>query len=286
MKKIVLATLFAVLSLNMMALSESKIRDYARFLSDRMAYELDLTPMQYDDCYEINYDFIYAVQYIMDDVVSGYIDAIDRYYDYLDYRNEDLRHVLDYVQYERFMNAEYFFRPIYTSRTGWYLRVYNVYTNRSFYYYDRPSVFYVYKGGHSRIHYSAGYYSSRYAVDRRYRAEVNIRSSRDFGAHRRSDFGANIRQRTKPEQPRANYYRNRDQQNRTTDPRYRNERPSNVNSPQINSRNQSKPEQRTAPAAPAQQQPRTSTQSRTDKAQTSRSNGSGGGGGVVRSGRR
>ena len=283
MKKIVLATLFAVLSLNMMALSESKIRDYARFLSDRMAYELDLTPMQYDDCYEINYDFIYSVQYIMDDVVDGYIDAIDRYYDYLDYRNEDMRHVLDYVQYERFMNAEYFFRPIYTTRPGWHLRIYNVYSNRSFYYYDRPSVFYVYRGGHARVHYPSGYYSSRYAVDRRYRADVHIRSSRDFGMHRRSDFGANIRQRTQPPKPRDNYYRNRDQHNRTIDPRYRNER-QNVHSPQINSRNQSKPEQRTAPSAPAQQQPRTNTQPR--NSQPPKSSGNGGGGGVVRSGRR
>ena len=46
--------MLALLSLNMMALSETRLREYARFLSDRMAYELDLTPMQYDDCYEVN----------------------------------------------------------------------------------------------------------------------------------------------------------------------------------------------------------------------------------------
>ena len=279
MKKIVLAAIAALLSLNMMALSESRIREYARFLSDRMAYELDLTPMQYDDCYEINYDFIYCVDRIMDDVVFGYVDAIDRYYEYLDDRNEDLRHVLDFVQYERFLNAEYFFRPIYTTHTGWNLRIYNVYTNRSFYYYDRPSVYYVYRGAHARIHYPSGYYSSRYAVDRRYRAEVRIRSSRDFEARRRSDFGANVRPRTPVEKPRPNYYRNRDQQNRTSDPRYRNNS-HNVNSPQINSRNQSKPEPRTAPAP---QQPRSNAQPRNDQPKAP---SGGGGGGVVRSGRR
>ena len=255
MKKIVLAALLAVLSLDMMALSESKIRDYARFLSDRMAYELDLTPMQYDDCYEINYDFIYAVNRVMDDVVYGYVDAIDKYYEYLDYRNEDLRHVLDYVQYERFINAEYFFRPIYTNRSGWYLRIYNVYTNHTFYYYDRPSVYHVYRGAHSRVHFSAGYYSSRYAAERRYRAEMRIRSSREYERQRRLDFGANIRPRTQPAKPRDNYYRNRDQHNRTADPRYRDER-HNVNSPRINSRNQNN------------------------------NQNSNGGGGVVRSGRR
>ena len=264
MKKIVLATMLALLSLNMMALSETRLRDYARFLSDRMAYELDLTPMQYDDCYEVNYDFLYAVDRVMDDVVYGYVDAINRYYDYLDYRNEDLRHILDYVQYERFLNADYFFRPIYTTRSGWHLRIYNVYTNRSFYYFDRPSVFYVYRGGHSRIHYSAGYYSSRYAIDRRYRAAVRIRETRDFDMRRRTDFGANIRQRTQPAKPRPNYYPNRNQQNRASDPRYRSERP-NVNSPRINDRNQSKPVR----TAPAPQQPARS-----------------GSGGVVRSGRR
>ena len=31
------------------AMSMSKMRENARFLTDRMAYELNLTPMQYDD---------------------------------------------------------------------------------------------------------------------------------------------------------------------------------------------------------------------------------------------
>lgn len=262
MKKIALASLLALLSLNMMALSDSKIREYARFISDRMAYELDLSPMQYDDCYEINYDFLYSVNPIMDDVTFGYIDAIDRYYDFLDYRNEDLRHVLTYTQYERFLATEYFFRPIYTSRSGWQLRVYNVYTNHSFFYFDRPSIFLSYRGAHARIHFAAGYYSSRYDVARRYRAEVRIRSFADFDTRRRMDFGANIRPRTPA--PRPNYYPNRNQQNRASDPRYRNERP-NTNSPQINNRNQPKPAPGAAPKAPAA--PRN------------------GGGGVMRSGR-
>jgi hypothetical protein len=35
------------------AMSMSKVRENARFLTDRMAYELKLTPMQYDDVYEV-----------------------------------------------------------------------------------------------------------------------------------------------------------------------------------------------------------------------------------------
>ena len=73
-KTIFLSLMFSILSLNIMAMSNSKVRTHARFLTDRMAYELDFTPIQYDDCYEINYDFIRQVSYLMDDVVRGYYD--------------------------------------------------------------------------------------------------------------------------------------------------------------------------------------------------------------------
>ena len=54
------------------AMSISKMRQNTRFLTDRMAYELKLTPRQYNDVYEVNYDFINNVRYLMDDVVRGY----------------------------------------------------------------------------------------------------------------------------------------------------------------------------------------------------------------------
>ena len=47
------------------AMSISKMRQNTRFLTDRMAYELKLTPRQYNDVYEVNYDFIYNVRYLM-----------------------------------------------------------------------------------------------------------------------------------------------------------------------------------------------------------------------------
>ena len=80
-------------------MSKSKIRTSARFLTDRMAYELDLTPRQYDDFYEINYDFLYEANLVMDDVMRGYRDAIYYYYELLDRRNEDASYVLNYYQY-------------------------------------------------------------------------------------------------------------------------------------------------------------------------------------------
>lgn len=33
-----------------------QMRQNTRFLTDRMAYELKLTPRQYNDVYEVNYD--------------------------------------------------------------------------------------------------------------------------------------------------------------------------------------------------------------------------------------
>ena len=106
------------------AMSISKMRQNTRFLTDRMAYELKLSPQQYDDVYEVNYDFINNVRYLMDDVVRGYDYALERYYDFLDVRNDDLRWILSGSQYRRFLKAEYFYRPIYAQNNKWQFRIY------------------------------------------------------------------------------------------------------------------------------------------------------------------
>ncbi len=234
MKKTIFLTLMlALVSLGTMAMSRSKVRNHARYLTDRMAYELDFTPMQYDDCYEINYDFIYRVAYLMDDVVRGYYDAIDDYYRYLDYRNDDLRYIMTSSQYIRFLSRDYFYRPIYTTSHGWDFRIYTTYSNRSFFYFDAPTVFHDYRGGHSRQHYSSGYYANRYNANDRYTGHGAILSSQNFTTHRKSDFGTNLRNRdTKPD---YNNYGNRNSSNRTADPRYR-DNSGNRNTPQINNR--------------------------------------------------
>ena len=134
------------------AMSMSKVRENARFLTDRMAYELNLTPMQYDDVYEVNYDFIDNIRYIMDDVVRGYDHAVDRYYQFLDYRNDDLRWILSASQYRRFMGVDYFYRPIYTTTSNWLFRIYKVYHDVKYFYFDKPHHYKSYKGGHYRIH--------------------------------------------------------------------------------------------------------------------------------------
>ena len=147
---------------SMGAMSMSKVRQNARFLTDKMAYELNLSQMQYDDVYEVNYDFINSVRYIMDDVVRGSDYALDCYYDYLDYRNEDLRWILSASQYRRFLNVEYFYRPIYTTQNSWLFRVYNVYRDVKLFYFGKPHHYKTYNGGHSRHHHHAGFYKSNH----------------------------------------------------------------------------------------------------------------------------
>lgn len=247
MKRTLLFVVSLVVAVSGFAMSSSKIRQHARFLSDRMAYELDLTPYQYDDVYEINYDFIYAVNRLMDDVVFGYTDAIERYYIYLDYRNDDLRYVLNNSQFRRFMMADYFYRPIYSTGRDWRFRIYTIYSNRSFFYFDRPAGYRSYDGAHARGHYTNGFYVSRHNAADHYVTTTRIVGSQDFGAHRRNDFGSNLSQRTSTTtsgvrghgytvEPRPNNYSNANQSNRTQDPRYR-DNSGNHNSPQINNRN-------------------------------------------------
>ena len=112
MKRILFILLVVTASTTVMAgMSTSKVRKETRFLTDKMAYELDLNNPQYNDVYEINYDFIYSLRNIMDYVVRGDEWALDDYYEALDIRNDDLRWVLSDVQYRRFLGAEYFYRP-------------------------------------------------------------------------------------------------------------------------------------------------------------------------------
>ena len=63
--KRMMITLFAIgmvaMSSTSMAMSTSRVRKETRFLTDKMAYELNLNTRQYNDAYEINFDFLYAV---------------------------------------------------------------------------------------------------------------------------------------------------------------------------------------------------------------------------------
>lgn len=175
------------------AMSNSRVRKETRFLTDKMAYELNLSTEQYNDVYEINYDFIVGVRHLMDNVLWGEEWALERYYDYLDVRNGDLRWVLDNRQYVRFMQTAYFYRPVYINNGRWAFRVYVAYTNRDHFYFPRPYHYRTYGGGHYRTRYGSSYYRERYRHPY-YTGSWSIRNSGSYHIDRRSDFGAvNVR---------------------------------------------------------------------------------------------
>ncbi len=193
--KRILFLLFAVgLTANMTVMagmSTSKVRKETRFLTDKMAYELSLSTQQYNDAYEINYDFIYSVRNIMDYVARGYEWALDDYYEALDIRNDDLRWVLSDAQYRRFLGAEYFYRPIYVTGGKWSFRVYINYPNRSLFYFGVPYHYRTYCGAHYRPHFHhTSYYRGRYTNFNHYSAPHRVRDQRVYHSYRRSDFGS------------------------------------------------------------------------------------------------
>lgn len=193
-------TLVAVwmgIALGSAAMSNSRVRKETRFLTDKMAYELNLTSAQYNDVYEINFDFINGIRYIMDDAMMGYEWALDRYYDCLDLRNDDLRWVLSRSQYLRFMDRTYFCRPVYATGNGWGFRIYITYTNHSHFYYPKPAIYHTYCGGHLHTGpHRVSYYQGRYDHPH-YMAKPQPRQEARHNA-RRSDFGrVNVRPGTK-----------------------------------------------------------------------------------------
>ena len=120
--------------------------------TDRMAFELSLTQTQYNDLYEVNYDFFSGIDPYVSAMARQEAYALDAYYRYLDERNDDLRWVLSSAEYVRFMALEYFFRPVYILNRVCSLRIYQVYPNRTFFYFGRPAHYLTYCGGHSRRH--------------------------------------------------------------------------------------------------------------------------------------
>jgi hypothetical protein len=150
----------------MAAMSTSKMRQHSRFLTDRMAYELNLSNSQYDDVYEVNYDFLSRTRYLIEDVAAGYTSALDEYYDYLDVRNDDLRWILTSSQYRRFLEKEYFYRPIYTTTSHtWGFRIYQVYSDINHFFFGKPSHYASYKGAHYRSNFNnVSYYKSQHST--------------------------------------------------------------------------------------------------------------------------
>ena len=112
MKKFIFAlVMLFTMTVSASAMSYEEARNEALFLTDKMAYELNLTEDQYEAAYEINLDYLMRVNTVD-----------DLYGTYWRYRNLDMSYILFDWQYRAFCDAAYFYRPIYWSgiKTEWY----------------------------------------------------------------------------------------------------------------------------------------------------------------------
>lgn len=120
------------------AMSYEQARQQALFLTDKMAYELNLTDEQYEAAYEINLDYLMGVRTV-DDLYGPYWER----------RNLDLSYILLSWQYRAFCDAAYFYRPLYWNAGYWHFGVYARYPYRDYFFFGRPTVYIEYRGGHS-----------------------------------------------------------------------------------------------------------------------------------------
>ena len=159
MKRLLLSLLLAAAGASASAMNYTDAREYAYFLTDKMAYELNLTPTQYDQVYQVNLDYFLSVN-------SPY----DLYGRYRDYRDDDLRYILYDWQYARYVGVDYFYRPLSWTGSSFIFNVYTRYSYRDRFFFDKPSVYISYRGsdwGYRRPEYRSPYYGLR-VVESRY----------------------------------------------------------------------------------------------------------------------
>ena len=153
MKKFILA-LVAMVTMTVTsasAMSYEQARQQALFLTDKMAYELNLTDDQYEAAYETNLDYLMSVNTV-DDLYGIYWRQ----------RNMDLSYILLDWQYRSFLNASYFYRPLYWDAGYWHFGIYARYPHRDYYFFGRPTFYVSYRGGHSwRMNGGRSWYNGR-----------------------------------------------------------------------------------------------------------------------------
>ena len=149
MKKMMIMAMMMTIAISANAMSYTAAKNEALFLSDKMAYELNLTDAQYDAVYEINLDYLMSV--------NGRNDAYGTWWNR---RNTDLKFVLTAWQYEKYVAQSYFYRPLTWNNGSWTINVYSHYKNKSHFYKARPKAFTSYKGGNNKK-------SDRYYADKK-----------------------------------------------------------------------------------------------------------------------
>ena len=137
-----------VMTISANAMSYNAAKNEALFLSDKMAYELNLTAAQYEAVYEINLDYLMSL--------NGHADVFGIWWDR---RNADLRFVLNSWQFDKYMSLAHFYRPVAWKTGSWTFAVYAHY-DRGHFYNAHPKVFVTYRGGNN--HKSAHFYADRH----------------------------------------------------------------------------------------------------------------------------
>ena len=140
MKKMMILAMMMGMTISANAMSYNAAKHEALFLSDKMAYELNLTAAQYEAVYEINLDYLMSL--------NGHGDVFGIWWDR---RNADLRFVLTPWQYDKYVALNHFYRPVAWKAGGWTFAVYSHY-DRGHFYNAHPKVFASYRGGHNKVH--------------------------------------------------------------------------------------------------------------------------------------
>ncbi len=144
--KRLLSTLVLTIGLTVSAnaMTYSEARSYALFLSDKMAYELELSDEQYEAVYEINLDYLMSIS-----------DDSQLYGGYWTRRNTALEYVLSAWQLSAFRAAEYFYRPLAWVNGRWQWLIYGRY-GRDDFYRSKPKAYKNYRGGGREANYYKG----------------------------------------------------------------------------------------------------------------------------------
>lgn len=153
MKKFIIAlvAMFTMTFTTASAMSYEQARQQALFLTDKMAYELNLTDDQYEAAYEVNLDYLMGIN-TYDDLYGVYWRQ----------RNLDLSYILLDWQYRAFCDATYFYRPLYWDGGYWHFGIYARYPRRDNFFFGRPHFYVSYRGDHCwRVNGGRSWYHGR-----------------------------------------------------------------------------------------------------------------------------
>ena len=123
MKKMILSLMaMLTVAVSASAMSYEQARNEALFLTDKMAYELNLTDAQYEAAYEINLDYL-----------MGVTSQYDVFGPYWERRNLDLSYILYSWQWDLYRAATYFYRPLFFDAGYWHFGIYARYPHRDYF---------------------------------------------------------------------------------------------------------------------------------------------------------